>query len=523
MTSLLNATIKPGLPRVAGLACVVIAACALAAWGLGAGPLTSVFPGLPTMVPMTALLSLLASASLWRLHEAGSGPARLAAGLLTAAALAILLAHATHVPPPFVRRGGVDALAWGLSSPVTALMFCALGASLLAMGRPRQVGRGQALALGVLLLALLTLAGYVFRDTFLYQLLPGKGTSILTTVVVILLSAAVLALRPAEGIMVALAGPDPGAWIARRLLLSALTMPLLLGMAVAVLLRVSAIDVPTAIAFLVWGMVVLFTVAVWRFALMLYRIEAARRVAELERQAALESLREADANKDDFVALLAHELRNPLAPIRAAAELLRMPQAGDPAQLRRTAGIIGRQADHIAHLVDDLLDVSRMRRGLITLTRVPVDLHLAVCDAVEQLKPLVAGRRHALQVELGSAHPRVLGDHKRLVQVVANLIGNAAKYTPEGGIIRVEMRPGADSVEVSVADNGIGIDAALLPRVFDSFMQGTRTAGRADGGLGLGLALVRNLAELHDGRVEARSAGVGQGSTFIVTLPLLPG
>jgi signal transduction histidine kinase len=512
--------LKPGLPLVAGLACVTIAACALAGWALGIGHLTSVFPGLPAMVPMTALLTLLACASLWRLHGLKDWPARLPAGLLTAAALVILLVHATGAPLPFVLRGSM-AGARGLSAPVTAIMFCALGASLLAMGRPRHVRYGQALALGVLLLALLILAGYVFRDTFLYQLLPGKGTSILTTMALILLSAAVLALRPGEGIMVALAGPDPGAWIARRLLLSALTMPVLLGAAAGILLRVGAIDVGTAIAVLVWGMVVLFTAVVWRFALVLYRIEVARRQAELERQAALDALRKADANKDDFVALLAHELRNPLAPIRAAAELLRMPHASDPAQLRRTANIIGRQAAHIAHLVDDLLDVSRVRRGLITLQKVPLDLHVAVCDAVEQLKPLAARRRHVLQVELGEIHPRVLGDHKRLVQVVANLIGNAAKYTPEGGVIRVAMRPGPDSVEVSVTDNGIGIDAAMLPRVFDSFMQGTRTAGRADGGLGLGLALVRHLVELHEGRVEARSAGAGQGSTFVVTLPRL--
>ena len=512
--------IKPGLPLVAGLACTGIAACALAGWALGIGHLTSVFPGLPTMVPMTALLTLLACAALWRLHEMGSRPARLAAGLLTAAALAILLLHATGAPLPFVLRGGGNAAgAWGISSPVSAFMFCALGASLLAMGRPRHVRHGQALALGVLLLALLTLAGYVFRDTFLYQLLPGKGTSILTTMALILLSAAVLALRPAEGIMVALAGPEPGAWIARRLLLSALTMPVLLGAAVGILLRVGAIDVGAAIAFLVWGMVVLFTAVVWRFALMLYRIEVARRQAELERQAALESLRAADANKDDFLALLAHELRNPLAPIRAASELLRMPHASDPVQLRRTADIIGRQAAHIAHLIDDLLDLSRVRRGLISLQKVPLDLHTAVCDAVEQLKPLIGRRRHSMQLALGDARPQVLGDHKRLVQVVANLIGNAAKYTPEGGAIRVEMRSGPGSVEVSVADDGIGIDGALLPQVFDSFMQGTRTAGRADGGLGLGLALVRHLVELHGGRVEERSAGLGQGSTFTVILP----
>jgi signal transduction histidine kinase len=404
---------------------------------------------------------------------------------------------------------------------VTAFMFGALGAALLALGRPRGVPYGQALALGVLLLALLTLAGYVFRDTFLYQLLPGKGTSILTVMALILLATGLLGLRPTEGILVALSGPDPGAKAARRLLLSTLTMPLLLGLAVAVLLRSETIDVGTAIALLVWGMVVLFTAVVWRAALMQYRIEAARRRAELEREAALASLREADANKDDFLALLAHELRNPLAPIRAAAELLRLPGAGNPAQLRRTGEIIGRQVDHMVHLVDDLLDVSRVRRGLLTLEKVPVDLHTAVCDAVEQLKPQAARRRQQLRVDLGAARPLVRGDHKRLVQVMANLIGNASKYTPEGGTIRVAMRPGPDAIEISVEDDGIGIDPLLLPQVFDSFSQGTRTAGRADGGLGLGLALVRHLLALHEGQVEAHSAGPGQGSRFVVTLPRL--
>jgi len=360
--------LKSELPLVSSLACTVIATCALLGWTFGIGHLTSVFAGLPTMVPMTALLTLAASASLWRLRQAG---AALPAALLAAAALAILLVHlAGQTPPPFMLRSANGTLGvWGMSSPVTATLFTALGAGLLAMGHPRYVRHGQALALGVLLLALLTLAGYVFRDTFLYQLLPGKGASILTTMSLILLAAGVLALRPDEGIMVAVAGPDPGAWVARRLLLSALTMPVLLGLATGILLRVEAIDVGTAIAFLVWGMVVLFTGVTWRFALMLYRIEAARRLAEREREAALASLREADANKDDFLALLAHELRNPLAPILAAAELLRLPRAVAPEQLRRTGDIIGRQADYMAHLVDDLLDASRARRGLITLER----------------------------------------------------------------------------------------------------------------------------------------------------------
>jgi len=516
----LTTAFKPGVPQVTALACAAIAACALLGWILGIGHLTSVFPGLPTMVPVTALLTLAGCAALWRLATHGSG-SLLPAGLLTAAALVILQTHFTQLAPsPFVLRAGARPLGpWSLSSPVTAAMFAALGLGLLAMHRPRQVRYGQALALGVLLLGLLMLVGYVFRETFLYQLLPGKGTSLLTTMALILLAVGMLALRPADGIMVALAGSDPGAWIARRLLLSALVMPVLLGLAGGLLLQADAIDVGSAIAFLAWGMVVLFTAVVWRFALMLYRVEVARRQAERERQAALEALREADTNKDDFLALLAHELRNPLAPIRAAAELLRLPKAQDAAQLQRTSAIIGRQVDHMVHLVDDLLDISRVRRGLIRLDKAPVDLFAAVCEAIEQVRPQVAQRRHQLHTDLPHAHPGVTGDHKRLVQIVANLLGNAARYTPEGGNIRLALRTGADTVEVSVQDDGIGIDAALLPQVFDPFTQGQRGAA---GGLGLGLALVRHLAELHEGRIEAHSDGPGSGSTFVLTLPRLP-
>lgn len=175
----------------------------------------------------------------------------------------------------------------------------------------------------------------------------------------------------------------------------------------------------------------------------------------------------------------------------------------------------------MAHLVDDLLDLSRARRGLIELDKVPVDARAAVQDAIEQVRPRIAARRHHLDAELPADAPCVCGDHKRLVQVVANLLANAAKYTPEGGHIRLVLRADAREVEVCVHDDGIGIAADLLPTVFDAFSQGTRTAGRADGGLGLGLALVRRLAELHDGTVVARSPGPGQGSTFVLTLPRL--
>lgn len=185
----------------------------------------------------------------------------------------------------------------------------------------------------------------------------------------------------------------------------------------------------------------------------------------------------------------------------------------------RHSAIIGRQVDHMVHVVDDLLDISRVRRGLIRLDKAPVDLFAAVCEAIEQVRPQIAQRRHELHTDLPHAHPGVTGDHKRLVQIVANLLGNAARYTPEGGNIRLALRTGADTVEVSVQDDGIGIDAALLPQVFDPFTQGQRGAA---GGLGIGLALVRHLTELHEGRIEAHSDGPGSGSSFVLTLPRLP-
>nr|WP_314541471.1 HAMP domain-containing sensor histidine kinase [uncultured Massilia sp.] len=518
----MSAPPKPAVPVACAFACIVIASISLLGWTLGIDRLTSVFPGLPRLVPMTASLILLGSASICCLATRHPKAGTVLAAVTAAGAMLVLGLHLSgHVPAPLTFADDRPN-PFSLSSPITAGMFLAAGAGLLCTANKRTLRWGQSIALGLLLLALLTAAGYIFRDTFLYQLLPGRGTSIMTALAFCLMALGVLALRPAEGIMVVLHGPGPAAWATRRLLLSALAVPVLLGALAALTLRADAIDAGTAIAFLVWGVVALFTAVVWRFALVLQRYDAARRQAERERETALAALREADVRKDDFMALLAHELRNPLAPIRAAAEFLKLGNC-DPAQLRRTSDIIRRQTDYMVHLVEDLLDVSRVRRGLIALDKVPVDLVDVVNDAVEQVKPQMARRHHRLDVALPDQHPSVLGDHKRLVQVVANLLGNAAKYTPEGGHVRLALRADDNRIEVEVRDDGIGIDSALLPHVFESFTQGTRTAGRAEGGLGLGLALVKRLAELHGGDVTAHSAGSGQGSVFVLTLPRMQG
>lgn len=233
-------------------------------------------------------------------------------------------------------------------------------------------------------------------------------------------------------------------------------------------------------------------------------------------------LRREHERKDEFLAMLAHELRNPLAPISSAAQLLRVLYAHEP-RIRDASEVIGRQVKHMTHLVDDLLDVSRVTRGLVTIEKTTVELGAVVRDAIEQIVPVIKARHHTLTLDLAPQPLFVAGGRTRLIQVAANLLNNAAKYTPEGGALHVSLQQQGDSVELQVRDNGIGIAPDLLPVVFDLFTQGERTPDRAQGGLGLGLALVKKVVELHDGSVEASSAGPGQGSTFVIRLPLLAG
>ena len=240
-----------------------------------------------------------------------------------------------------------------------------------------------------------------------------------------------------------------------------------------------------------------------------------------ERKAAEEKLREADRRKDEFLAMLAHELRNPLAPIGAAAELLQRMKL-DETIIKRTSQIIGRQVGHMTALIEDLLDVSRVTRGLVELETEPLDVGAVLHEAVEQVMPLIQARRHDLALRLPPPGTLVAGDRKRLVQVVANLLGNAAKYTPEGG--RLEVASFIDAERrlcIDVLDNGIGMAPELAARAFELFTQAERSSDRSSGGLGLGLALVKSLVELHGGAVACDSAGPGRGSRFSVGLPLL--
>ncbi|MFC0679591.1 ATP-binding protein [Lysobacter korlensis] len=249
--------------------------------------------------------------------------------------------------------------------------------------------------------------------------------------------------------------------------------------------------------------------------------EAADRVwTAVERVRAEAALRAADERKDQFLAMLAHELRNPLAPIRAAADIQSMAPS-DVTRVITTNAIISRQVNHLTSLVNDLLDVSRVTQGLVSLDMQEVDIRDVLADAIEQARPMVEARAHELSLQLRTEGLHVSGDEKRLVQVFANVLNNAAKYTPDGGRISVTAEVSGTQVLVSVADNGIGMLPDVADRAFDLFAQAERTPDRAQGGLGIGLALVKRLVELHGGSVSVRSGGVGAGSEFTVRLPYI--
>lgn len=238
-----------------------------------------------------------------------------------------------------------------------------------------------------------------------------------------------------------------------------------------------------------------------------------------DQKTAEEELKKQSKRKDEFLAMLAHELRNPLAPISTAAALLKL-GATDPARVRQASEIISRQVKHMTDLVDDLLDVSRVTRGLVQLENELVDVKVVLTHAIEQVRPIIESRHHELSVHIASGPVVVRGDRTRLVQVVANLLNNAAKYTPQGGQIIVSLEVLANKVRVQVRDNGSGIAPTLLPYIFNLFAQGERTPDRAQGGLGLGLSLVKHITSLHGGEATAESDGLGKGSLFTIVLPL---
>jgi len=237
-----------------------------------------------------------------------------------------------------------------------------------------------------------------------------------------------------------------------------------------------------------------------------------------ERRQMEDRLKEADRRKDEFLATLAHELRNPLAPIGSAVQVLRARTSEGEHKAARD--IIERQVRQMARLVDDLLDISRITRGKLVLRKESLDLSPIISNAIETSRPLIDAGRHTLQVALPDEPVVLEGDALRLGQIIANLLNNAAKYTDPGGFIQLSVTRRADAAFVSVRDSGVGISPHHLPQIFEMFSQVTPAVDRSQGGLGIGLSLVRGLVELHGGQIHASSPGPGQGSEFTVQLPI---
>lgn len=239
------------------------------------------------------------------------------------------------------------------------------------------------------------------------------------------------------------------------------------------------------------------------------------------RHIAMEALKEADRVKDDFLAMLAHELRNPLSPIKTSIEVFKRLLNNSDRRQQKLLAVIERQTNQMTALVDDLMDIASVRSGKVILQRLPVSIQNCVAMALEGSQSLIATRQHRLEVRLPDEPLMVDADLRRLAQVITNLVNNAAKYTPDGGTIILIAESVGTQVRVRIIDKGIGIQPNILPKVFEMFLQAPEATHRAHGGLGIGLALVKKLIELHGGVVSAHSAGANQGSEFIVSLPRL--
>ena len=248
-----------------------------------------------------------------------------------------------------------------------------------------------------------------------------------------------------------------------------------------------------------------------------FDVTEARRAEQTLRDSEAQ-LRDVDRRKDAFLATLAHELRNPLAPIRQAVQIAKAPNAS-PERLRWAHGVIERQSSHMALLLDDLLDLSRISRGQLRLRKTVLDLAAVIDPAVEAARPWIDARKHGLQISLPPGPLSIEADGLRLSQVICNLLNNAAKYTNDGGRIELRVRDEGGTLVISVRDNGIGLDHEILARLFEMYAQSQAALERAEGGFGIGLPLVKGLVELHGGTISAHSDGPGKGSEFTVTLP----
>jgi signal transduction histidine kinase/ActR/RegA family two-component response regulator len=400
------------------------------------------------------------------------------------------------------------------TGPPASIAFVLLGAALLLVDARSQRARayGQAAALTVCTLAMLPLVGYAFGLTGLFANSTSTGISITTATALLVLSLSTLAGRPAFGLAGLLCREDETGAMARQLFAAAVLLPFGLGWLLARAYQANIIDGAFAISLMTVVLMIGLTALIWRAGAEVGRALDQRVAVERALTESARSLREVDRQKNAFLATLSHELRNPLAPIRFALEML----AGPAAMAERAKKTIARQVDHLVHLVDDLLDLTRIAHNKLQLHPKEVDAAQLLGDAVDAVAPETSKAGHDVVVTAPSAPVWMTADPNRVIQILSNLLTNAARYTPPGGRITAGLQVEDGAVVFFVRDNGMGLSEADVRRVFDMFVQ---VGEERQGGLGIGLALVRGLVQLHGGSVEARSDGLGRGSEFRVRLP----
>jgi signal transduction histidine kinase/CheY-like chemotaxis protein len=526
-----------------------IGTAVLAGWLFDITSAKSVMAGWRVMVPVTAACLVLvgvatALVGTHRRRRADLIAARAAAAIALLLPLLAFIEYLTGIRTGLEGWFGIafdpSSAVDGRMSPLTSLSLLVLAVSLLALTVPgdRAAVTARIAAGSTLLTSWFAIMAVAFDAQRLADVPRFPGMAVMTIALIAISSWAALAqsFDADQGVHTRAARSSPRIGV---LLVLAFLVPPLLGLlrdatlerlGPQVVTSVLVLLLAAAIAAIVWyygsRMAALRREREEAFAALEERVtartqELAARNAELRQSE--DRLRDADRRKDEFLATLAHELRNPLAPIRSAVAVLRSGQAS-PDDRHEAQVIIERQVSQMSRLIDDLLDVSRITAGKLPMKKTPLPLAAVLNLAIATVRPHIDEARHRLTVSLPDEPLTVDADEARLAQVFANLLHNACKYTEPGGeIMLTAALPNEHEVEIAVRDNGIGIPAEFLPRVFQKFSQVAPALDRSQGGLGLGLSLVHGVVALHNGRVEARSAGPGRGSEFIVRLPLLQG
>jgi signal transduction histidine kinase/DNA-binding NarL/FixJ family response regulator len=531
------------ISRGCAIAAVVLGVFALVGWRIGAGWLRS-GGGAIEVQPNAGLALVLIGTSILLAGRGrvGAAASRALSALALFAGAATFLEHVTGIDLGIDRLlDGSLTVEPGVTSPgrmgpPASLNFTLAGAAALAASSRRRGAAlvAQFLALTAAPLPLIALVGYAYDVTLLYGSPAISAIALPTAIALLAIDVSLLFERPDRGIAAHLASPGTATALARRMLLYALSLPVALGW-IAIAVSGAGPRGALAVSFVVVALTLVLLLLVLRDAVALDRMEAQKQRAQEEREASRVELasalhREQEARiaaeaasraRDEFISTLSHELRTPLNAILGWNRLLRDGPV-DAERLARGLTVVERNGRALAQVVSDLLDMSRIARGVIQIERVEVDLSVALEAALDAVGPAARAKHVTLHASVEAGVPLVLGDPARVQQIAWNLLSNAVKFTPAGGRVDAVLSTEGGRAVLTVEDDGCGISPEFLPHVFERFRQADGSATRRHGGLGLGLALTRELATLHGGTIEVASAGAGRGATFRVTFPPAP-